>query len=61
MLNAVEPEYGLGVDISDQFIELARKRYPSLDFQVGDAEALNLQRTFDYVIISDSVGNFVDV
>jgi SAM-dependent methyltransferase len=40
---------------------IERDKYPGLEFQVGDAEALALDETFDHVVMSDVVGHLDDV
>ncbi len=65
LLASVKPADGLGVDLSPQMVELARRRHPELRFAVTDAETLDAPelagRTFDYVILSDTVGALGDV
>lgn len=61
LLASVEPKKGLGIDIADQLIKKARIKYPSLKFEVGDAQNLSLQDKFDYIIASDLIGNLDDV
>jgi SAM-dependent methyltransferase len=53
LLNAVKPAYGLGIDFSDAMLGIASQRFPHLHFFNGDVENLELNETFDYVIISD--------
>jgi len=53
LLNAVKPSYGVGVDFSYIMIELARNKYPDLSFIHSDAEELDLNEKFDYIILSD--------
>jgi len=40
-----------GVDINENFIELAKKKYPGCAFQVADASDDRLGGSFDYVVI----------
>lgn len=66
LLARLRPEYGLGVDFSSAMVQQARgnypaDRYPHLDFRVMDAEDLDLDETFDYVVISDVLGELSDV
>jgi SAM-dependent methyltransferase len=65
LLAALAPSDGVGVDRSAKLVELAQARHPGLRFQVADAETLEgaqLEgRTFDYVVISDTVGALADV
>ena len=61
LLTALEPSRGLGVDISPAAVELARRKHPSLEFRTGDGEDLQVDETFDWVVLSDTVGFFQDV
>src|SRR5262245_41665464 len=61
LLAALEPSRGVGVDFSPRTIEKARSKYPDLEFRVGDAEDLDLDEQFDYVLMSDVVGQLGDV
>jgi SAM-dependent methyltransferase len=61
LLAAVEPSEGVGVDLSPLMIERARAQFPRLQWIVGDAESLPLDRRFDYVIMSDLLGHLEDV
>src|SRR6185436_3744163 len=61
LLASLEPGVGVGVDWSPSFIAQACARYPHLRFYVDDAEMLQLDERFDYVVLSDLLGNLVDV
>jgi len=61
LLNCVNPSYGVGIDISPVMIEKAKSMFPHLNFKVMDAESLDLEEKFDFVIMSDIVGNLADV
>ncbi len=66
ILASLKPARGLGVDLSPEMIRIARERnpadgFPNLEFRVGDAEALELDETFDYVILSNVIGELTDV
>jgi len=63
VLNALAPANGLGVDLSERCVEIARARYPHLRFEVGDADRLELpgNQRFDTIILSDLVGYLEDV
>src|SRR5579864_8123168 len=50
LLNAVEPAYGVGVELGEVMVECARKQFPQLQFVQSDPEALELGETFDYVL-----------
>ena len=61
LLHAVKPSYGMGVDISQVMIQEARKKYGKLTFKIENAQNFTLNQKFDYVILSDVIGNFEDV
>ena len=43
----------IGVDISDNLIDLAKQKYPNLDFRIGDATSLDFEDNyFDAVLFS---------
>ena len=64
LLNALNPSYGIGVDISANMVSTAQKNYPNLKFTQGDLENENLisslQGTFDFIILSDTIGYLDD-
>ncbi len=65
LLAALQPAEGVGIDIAPRMIERAREKHPHLRFIVDDAERLEAPelhgRTFDYIVLSDVVGQLIDV
>ncbi len=64
LLAAVEPERGVGIDISTGMIVRARSRHPSprLEFLAGPIEEVEPpEPVFDAVIMSDVVGYLYDI
>lgn len=62
ILHNLHPKRGLGVDINPNVIAHAQGQYPQLTFLNADAKQLNLYgETFDFIVISDTVGYFDDV
>jgi SAM-dependent methyltransferase len=61
LLAAVDPREGVGVDLSPRMVERARAQFPYLTWLEQDAEALDLGRQFDYVILSDLLGHLEDI
>src|SRR5215472_5961885 len=61
LLAAVEPSYGVGVDLSPVMIRKAKTEYPALHFIQGDALTIDLGTEFDYIICSDLVNDVWDV
>jgi SAM-dependent methyltransferase len=52
LLAAVQPSYGVGVEISGRLTEKAKRNYPQLHFMTSDPEDLDLDESFDYVLVS---------
>jgi Glycosyl transferase family 2/Methyltransferase domain len=52
LLDAVEPGYGIGVEISAKLVAIAAAKYPRLRFVRSDPESLDLEENFDYIILS---------
>lgn len=44
-----------GVDLSQAMLGLARRLNPEVEYLVGDMRTLHLERTFDAVIVADSI------
>jgi ubiquinone/menaquinone biosynthesis C-methylase UbiE len=64
LLNSLKPARGVGVDLSENMIKLAKDSFPDLKFIHGDAEnplTWSIDETFDFVIISDLAGLLEDV
>jgi SAM-dependent methyltransferase len=61
LLAELEPDRGVGVDFSDEMVALARERHPQLEFLAADAGELEIVGKFDYVVLSNLVGDLVDV
>ncbi len=66
LLNALNPSYGVGVDISRKMVEKASSNYPHLNFKKGDLEekgfieSLVSEGPFDIIILSDTLGYLGD-
>jgi len=61
LLAAVEPAYGVGVDDDPEAIELAKSRFPHLNFYFMDPHEINISEKFDYVLICNSLGKWHDI
>lgn len=65
LLAQLRPGRGLGIDVSPRMIDVARRKHPHLQFIVDDAERLAAPelegQTFDYIVLSDVVGQLQDV
>lgn len=65
LLAALKPSHGIGVDMSEKTLEVAQKKHPQLDFRLGDVEddgfLETIEGTFDFVILSDTIGMLDDI
>ena len=66
VLQKLKPDRGVGIDLSEAMIEAAkeraqRKQLPHLEFHQADIETNRITETFDYIILSDVVGNLLDI
>lgn len=65
LLAGLKPGRGVGIDLSAGMIEQARARHPGLEFHHGDAESPEalaaLKGPFDFIILSDTVGDLEDI
>ena len=61
LLAALRPARGVGIDLSPAMVDLARRKYPSLTFEVQAAETLDLKERFDFIVASDLVGELLDI
>jgi SAM-dependent methyltransferase len=61
LLASVNPSEGLGIDLSPKMVQIARRKHPHLRFEVGNAELLAVEESFDFVILSDLLGYLQDI
>jgi glycosyltransferase involved in cell wall biosynthesis len=61
LLNSLKPFRGVGIDLSNKMVEMARSKFPHLEFHVQDAEDIQIQEKFDYIVVAGSLGLFSDV
>ncbi|NRA02467.1 MAG: glycosyltransferase [Myxococcales bacterium] len=61
LLAALEPEVGVGVDFSEKMLALARDRHPELRLIQADVHDLEIDGTFDVIILSDLVNDLWDI
>ena len=64
LLAALKPSRGLGIDFSEKMIKQAKQRHsecPELEFIVADVETLEVDETFDYIILCDVIGHLIDI
>lgn len=61
LLASLEPRDGVGIDLSSRMVERAREKFPHLTWRVGDAESHDLDKPFDFIILSDLLGHLEDI
>ena len=61
LLSTLQPSYGVGVDFSPVMISQAQKHHPELRFICEDVHDLDLNTTFDVIILSDLLNDLWDV
>ena len=61
ILASLEPEEGVGLDISPAMIELAARKHPGLEFRVHDLMQGPLGERFDYVVAADVAEHVPDL
>jgi SAM-dependent methyltransferase len=61
LLAALSPAYGVGVDISPKMIEKAKAKYPHLEFVCSNVERFKIDKKFDYVILSGTLGTVENI
>lgn len=61
LLATVKPTYGLGIDLAEEMVKIAQKKYPKYKFLAADAQNIQVGEKFDYVIFSDLIGNLDDI
>ncbi|HEY1336335.1 MAG TPA: glycosyltransferase [Bryobacteraceae bacterium] len=59
-LDAVEPAYGVGVDISAEMLQVAREAHPRFTYAEALPEEYDAREKFDYVLVCDA-GEIVDI
>lgn len=61
ILASCQPKRGLGIDLSEAFVELARKKHPQYQFIAADAEKFSGEEKFDFCIMSDLLDHVSDI
>lgn len=61
LLAAMQPAYGVGIDFSTEMIQRASQRHPHLRFIQADVHCLEMDESFDVILISDLLNDVWDV
>ncbi len=60
LLAAVNPSRGVGVEISEKMVAVAKRNYPQFEFIQSDSEDYQSNEKFDYILFSD-ISDTVDL
>ena len=63
LITSLKPQKGIGIDISEEMINIAKNKYKKTDikFMVGVAENIKLNEKFDYIFLSDVIEHLSNV
>lgn len=61
LIGKLDPGYGVGVDISDKMIEIAKTNNPEINFICQDIEEFETNEEFDYIILSGTLTNVENI
>ncbi|MBI9062259.1 MAG: glycosyltransferase [Marinilabiliaceae bacterium] len=61
LLAAVNGKEKTGIDFCEPIVDQAKKQFPEIHFELMNAEALNLDQTYDVIILSNLVGVLDDI
>jgi len=61
LLAALEPGFGVGVDLSPKMADIAQKKFPQYKFFSGEVSGLPLSEKFDYIVLSGVIGELEDI
>ncbi|MEQ8324949.1 MAG: glycosyltransferase [Vicingaceae bacterium] len=60
-LSKLNGKHKVGIDFSPAMIEEARKKYPDIEFHLMEGESIELNQTFDVIVLPNVVGYFDNV
>lgn len=60
-LAGLNPKKGVGLDLSKAMVERAQQTHPKLEFVHQDAETIELNSTFDHILLVNTIGYFEDI
>ncbi len=61
ILNSLRPSRGLGIDVSQKMVNIARRKHPGLKFLEMDAQDIQLNEGFEFVIMPDLIEHISDI
>ncbi len=57
LIGNLSPSDGVGVDISDEMVKIAKEKYPTIKFLSEDIEDFFINKKFEYILISGTLGS----
>jgi len=61
LIGNIKGKNKVGIDISQNMINAARKQFPDIDFVCCPAENINTDQKFDVIIMSNLIGYLIDI
>lgn len=61
LLNHIKGKTKTGIDYSPEMINIAKSRFPQIDFRMMSAEEMQLDEKYDFIILSNLIGYTDDV
>ena len=61
ILDFLNPEFGIGIDISKNMVSIARMKYPEYEFIASDFNKVELDMKFDIIIVIDVIEHLGDI
>lgn len=61
LLAELKPSLGVGVDVSSEMVKRAKEKYPHLKFVHGTVADLDINETFDFIVLEGVLGEVDDV
>jgi len=61
IVGSLSSSHGVGVDLSDGMIDLAKEKHPNIKFVCSDVEDFGESRTFDYILLAGTLGSVKNI
>ena len=61
LLDSAKPSIGVGIDISREMVNIARKKFPQYTFICCPIESFQYEEKFDYIIMIDLIDHVYDI
>jgi ubiquinone/menaquinone biosynthesis C-methylase UbiE len=60
-IGILNPKEGLGMDIDKNILEIAKRKYPDIEFQILDLNKLKSSKKFDFILLINQVDRLKDI